>query len=129
LVSHCPAAIGRSTGNKGGVQREGESAGCKRLVHAGALAQALELNMRDWFTPDAENFFGRLTRNSIVAAIEEAKGVPAAPGWAKLKKAELAQLAAKQIVGTGWLPGPLREAPPIHSGSSIAEAESREAAE
>jgi ParB family transcriptional regulator, chromosome partitioning protein len=90
------------------LHRKGEFSGCNRLLHANMLAQALELDTGHWFTPDAEGFFGRLNRTSIVAAIEEAKGVPAAPGWAKLKKAELAQLAAKQVAGTGWLPQPLK---------------------
>jgi ParB family transcriptional regulator, chromosome partitioning protein len=64
--------------------------------------------MNDGSRQTPRNFFTRINRNSILMVLEDAKGVPAAPGWAKLKKAELAPLAARQIAGTGWLPEPLR---------------------
>jgi ParB family transcriptional regulator, chromosome partitioning protein len=80
----------------------------RRLRHADALARALNLDMKTWFTPTAENFFSRVGRDSIVAAISEAKEVPAKRSWQKMKKAELAALAEREIVGTGWLPKPLR---------------------
>ncbi|MBB3481922.1 MULTISPECIES: hypothetical protein [unclassified Rhizobium] len=38
----------------------------------------------------------------------EAKGTPAAPAWSRMKKAELAALAAREVAGTGWLPEVLR---------------------
>jgi len=34
----------------------------------------------------------------------EAKGTPAAPAWSRMKKAELAALAAREVAGTGWCP-------------------------
>ncbi|MCC6206448.1 MAG: ParB/RepB/Spo0J family partition protein [Hyphomicrobiales bacterium] len=77
-------------------------------AHADMLARAGSLNVADYFTPTAENFFSRINGASIQAAISEAKGVAPAPGWAKLKKAELAKLAERQIAETGWLPEPLR---------------------
>ncbi len=90
------------------VQRKSDHSRSDRLRHADALARALTLDMSAWFTPDAENFFGRINRTGILAAIREAKGVEPAPGWTKLKKAELAQIAAQQVADTGWLPAPLR---------------------
>jgi ParB family chromosome partitioning protein len=77
-------------------------------AHADMLAKAVSLNVADYFTPTAKNFFSRINGASIQAALSEAKNVPPAPGWAKLKKAELASLAERQIAGTGWLPEPLR---------------------
>ena len=78
------------------------------LRHADDLAEALQLDMRQWFTPTASNFFGKIGKQAMFAAITEAKGTPCAPAWEKLKKAELAALAERQTAGTGWLPKPLR---------------------
>lgn len=78
------------------------------LLHADQLAKALQLDMQAWFTPTAANFFGRVNRSCIMEALSDA-GVPARTrSWAKLKKAELAALAEREIGGTGWLPEPLR---------------------
>jgi ParB family chromosome partitioning protein len=79
-----------------------------RLDHAGKLAAALQLDMKAYFTPTAENYFSRIGKPQILAAIQAAKGQPPAPAWEKLKKAELAQEAERQIAGTGWLPEMLR---------------------
>jgi ParB family chromosome partitioning protein len=79
-----------------------------RLDHAGKLATVLQLDMKAYFTPTAENYFSRIGKPQILAAIQAAKGQPPAPAWEKLKKAELAQEAERQIAGTGWLPEILR---------------------
>ena len=81
-----------------------------RLRHADILAKAVDLDMTDWFSPNAGNLFGRITRDGIIEALREAKNVPAAPGWFKLKKTDLAALAERQVAGTGWLPPALRPA-------------------
>ena len=41
--------------------------------------------------------------------MQEARQQPPAPAWEKLKKAELAELAEREIAATGWLPAPLRQ--------------------
>lgn len=79
-----------------------------RLLHANALASALNLDMTRWFTPTAENYFSRVGRDSIVKAICEAKGVPSRRSWEKMKKSELAKLAEREVAGTNWLPEPLK---------------------
>ena len=61
-----------------------------------------------WFTPTAANYFGRVSKPQILTALQEAKGVPPAPAWSGMKKAELAALAEREIAGKGWLPMPLR---------------------
>jgi ParB family chromosome partitioning protein len=81
-----------------------------RLTHAGKLASVLQLDMKPYFTPTAENYFTRIGKPQILEAIQEAKGQPPAPAWEKLKKADLANEAERQIVGTGWLPKTLRAA-------------------
>jgi ParB family chromosome partitioning protein len=60
--------------------------------------------MAHWFTPTAENFFGRVGREQIVSAICEAKQTPRKRSWDKLKKSELAALAEREVAGTSWLP-------------------------
>ena len=85
--------------------------------HVDALANAVSLDMADHFTPTADNFFKRINGAGIIAAISEAKGVTPAPTWSKMKKAELASVAERQVSDTGWLPEPLR----------IAKAENTEA--
>jgi ParB family transcriptional regulator, chromosome partitioning protein len=79
-----------------------------RLQHADRLAAALKLDMTPWFTPNAENYFGKVSKTLILDAIREVKQQPPAPAWEKLKKAELAQEAERQIAGSGWLPELLR---------------------
>lgn len=86
------------------VQRKADAAGSLRLCHGDALARALGVDMASSFTPGAENYFARISGAQIVSALCEAKGVPAAPSWSKMKKAELAAFAAREIAGTGWLP-------------------------
>ena len=89
------------------VKRKGQSAQSERLVHADHLANALSLQMTEWYTPTAEGFFSRITRDAILAAIDEANGTHA-PTLAKLKKSELAVRAERAVAGSGWLPQPLR---------------------
>lgn len=91
------------------VQRKGESTSASRLVHAKALGSALQLDMGNWFAPTAENYFGRVNRGQILAAIDEANGSHA-PALEKLKKSELASRAEALVASTAWLPEPLRVA-------------------
>jgi ParB family transcriptional regulator, chromosome partitioning protein len=77
------------------------------LTHASDLADALSLDMRHWFVPGAENYFGQVNRAAILTAIDEAKGSHA-PALEKLKKAELAVRAQDLVANTNWLPEPMR---------------------
>ncbi len=79
-----------------------------RLAHATTLAAALNLDMGQWFTPTAANFFARVGRPTILAALSQAKGTPVKRSWTKLTKAALAAHAEREIAGTGWLPQPLK---------------------
>ena len=66
--------------------------------------------MGEWFTPTAENFFGKITKDGIVEALKEARDGAIAPAWLKAKKSDLAAIAEREIAQTGWLPAPLRKA-------------------
>lgn len=92
--------------------------------HADALACALKLDMSAWYTPTAKGFFSRVSRKSILAAMEEAKGAPQGPALDKKKKAELAERAERVVIGTNWLPALLRV-----DGTAISDRESEALAE
>ena len=64
--------------------------------------------MKAWFTPDAENYFSRISKAGIIQALQEAKNAPPAPAWHGMKKSDLALLAARETAGSGWLPELLR---------------------
>ena len=89
------------------VQTAHDRADCDRLQHANDLADALKLDMGKWFTPTAENYFTRISRNLIMTAIDEAQGGHG-PALDKLKKGELAARAEAIVASTGWLPHSLR---------------------
>ncbi len=91
------------------VQQKKDQPDCDRLVHADLLASALGLDMTDWFVPTAGNFFSKVSKPQILAALQEAR-TTVAPAWSNLKKAELATLAERETSGTGWLPEILRKA-------------------
>ncbi len=81
-----------------------------RVPHADALTAALAFDMSRWFQPTAENFFDRIPKAKILAALEEG-GKEAGPLRQSLKKAELAKVAEHDLAQTGWLPQPLRLSP------------------
>ena len=104
LLTYCVALSIDAT------QRKADKPDCGRLQHADLLARALKLDMANYFRPDAENYFGRVSKAAILQALQEAKGTPLSPATAKLSKTELAAQAARTVAGTGWLPVPLRKA-------------------
>jgi hypothetical protein len=60
------------------------------------------------FRPTAENYFGRVSRTLIMGAMTGA-GLPSRTRlWSKMKKADLAVMAEREMAETGWLPQPLR---------------------
>jgi ParB family transcriptional regulator, chromosome partitioning protein len=72
-----------------------------------AFSEALRLDMTQWFRPTAANYFSRIGKPGILAALQEVKGATA-PAWAKMKKSELAALAERELADTGWLPALLK---------------------
>ena len=80
----------------------------KQRNHADKLAQALGMDMKEWFTPTAANYFSRISKTGIEQALTEAKGADFAEGVSSMKKADAAAYAERQIAGTGWLPEQMR---------------------
>ena len=64
-------------------------------------------DMRQWWTPSVEGFYGRLSKAALVEAVTEA-GVTADAPFDSVKKAEAAAMAAKALKDSSWLPLPLR---------------------
>jgi ParB family chromosome partitioning protein len=89
------------------VRTKSDNPGDNRFAHAGLLAQSLDLDMSKWFTPNAGNYFGKITKDVILAVLAGVKGA-VAPAWVKAKKSELAVIAEREVAGTGWLPEVLR---------------------
>ncbi len=81
----------------------------RALAHADRLAEATDLDMTaSGWTPTVDKYFGRVTKARILEAVREACGEHAAERIEHLKKGEMAQKAEELLVGTGWLPEPLR---------------------
>lgn len=52
------------------------------MRHADDLAGALKLDMGQWFTPTASNFFAKISKQAMLDSIAEAKGTPdSKPSW------------------------------------------------
>ena len=77
------------------IQSKGDQPDCDRLRHADETAEALDLDMVNWFTPTAENYFGRVTKAQFVSALAEiGKGGLSDP--AKASKRQAAEARRKQ---------------------------------
>jgi ParB family chromosome partitioning protein len=89
------------------VRLKTERAAESRMQHAALLADALDLDMTEWFTPTADNYFAKISKAQTIDALREIKG-SVAPAWSGMKKSELAALAERETAGRRWLPEPLR---------------------
>jgi ParB family transcriptional regulator, chromosome partitioning protein len=64
--------------------------------------------MANWWQASAANYFGRVKKDQIVEAIQEATGAPIDERLKSAKKKDLAAEAEKCIASIRWLPEPLR---------------------
>jgi len=76
--------------------------------HADLLAEHFVLDMRDFWSPTVENYFGKVTKTQILDAVREAKDEATAQMIDHLKKADMAAEAERLLEGSGWLPEILR---------------------
>lgn len=65
---------------------------------------AIGFDMREWWTPTADNFLSLLTRQQIVDALNEAGRTGAAADAAKMKKKDAAEHAEHALAETRWVP-------------------------
>ena len=89
------------------------------IAHADQLASALKLDMRQWWTPTAGNYLGRVSRKSILEAVVEGVSPEAAENFCKLPKPALVAHAETRLVESGWLPS-LLHAPAAHDEPALA---------
>jgi ParB family chromosome partitioning protein len=81
---------------------------CPRLAHADELAQALGLDMAQWWQPTKASYLGRVSKPLILKAVAEGVSVSAAENLARLKKDAMAAHAEERLAGRSWLPAFLR---------------------
>jgi ParB family chromosome partitioning protein len=84
---------------------------------ANAIADALGLNMADWWEPTAEGYLNHVSKTQIVEALKEAGPGLVDDGIAAMKKNVLVVKAAVRLAGTHWLPKPLRRVVVRESGA------------
>jgi ParB family chromosome partitioning protein len=75
---------------------------------SGVLAKAAGLDMREWWTATAANYFGRIPKERVINIVSKAVSAEAASALRVLKKNSAAELAEKRMASTGWLPDVLR---------------------
>ena len=99
------------------VRRKGDSHQQARFDHADMLAEAVGLDMADWWEPTGDRYFTRVPKSWVVAAVSEAVSPGAAETLRPMKKDAMASKAAELLAGKRWLPEVLRpvEAPVAES--------------
>jgi len=88
---------------------------------ADALGHATGLDMRVWWRPTEAEFFSRLTKTEILAAVTEGASQQAARRLADHKKDRMAKEAERLLVDSGWLPPSLKGTEPEALEQSAAE--------
>ena len=73
-----------------------------------ALAEALDLDMRKWWTATAASYFEHVSKARVLEVVAEAAGANAASPLASLKKDAVVAGAEQTLTGLGWLPPMLR---------------------
>lgn len=76
--------------------------------HSDRLAQALSLDMADYWEATAETYLGAVPKAKLAEAVAEAAGAESAASIAGMKKADAIVYAAQQLAGKRWLPVALR---------------------
>jgi ParB family chromosome partitioning protein len=73
-----------------------------------ALAEAVGLDMADWWEPTAQGYLNHVPKAQIVQALKEAGPDLADDGVGAMKKDVLVVKAASRLAGKRWLPAMLR---------------------
>ena len=75
-----------------------------RFVAADQMAQAVKLDMADWWTPTGERYLGRVKKEEILRVIGEGTSETNFEDLRKLKKGELVAAAERRLAESRWLP-------------------------
>ncbi|MFS8973888.1 ParB N-terminal domain-containing protein [Cupriavidus necator] len=71
---------------------------------ADAVAEAVDLDMSQWWTATGDSYLQHVPKAKVVEAVEAAAGKKEAAPLAALKKDGLIAAAEQKLAGTGWLP-------------------------
>jgi ParB family chromosome partitioning protein len=80
-------------------------------LDANAIAEAVNLDMADWWEATPQGYLNHVPKAQIVQALKEAGPDLADDGVAALKKDALVAKAQTRLAGKRWLPAPLRRPP------------------
>ncbi|WP_145476030.1 ParB/RepB/Spo0J family partition protein [Yersinia similis] len=69
-----------------------------------SVENALEFNLREWWQPTKENYFGRISKEQISEVLTAIEKEAQAASVLKMKKGDAAHLAAVEIAQTRWVP-------------------------
>lgn len=69
-----------------------------------SVENALEFDLRDWWRPTKENYFGRISKEQMSEALTAIEKEAQAASVLKMKKGDAAHLAAVEIAQTRWVP-------------------------
>ncbi|MDM0108009.1 hypothetical protein QTH97_23880, partial [Variovorax sp. J22R24] len=73
-----------------------------------AIAEALGIDMADWWVPTAANYLGNVSKAKALEAVKEATGIDSTKAVAGMKKPDAIAYCASKLEGLRWLPAPLR---------------------
>lgn len=79
-----------------------------RITQDDLIADALALDMADWWEPTRDAYLSRVPKARILTAVSEAVSTQAAENIERLKKGAMAKRAEELLAGKRWLPEPLR---------------------
>lgn len=99
LLAHCAAYS---------VNAVPRMAGRGVMAHAEQLASQLQLDMSGYWQPTAANYFGRVAKPHILAAVTEGASPEAARRIDGMKKDPMAEAAALALQRSGWVPEIMR---------------------
>lgn len=90
------------------VRRKGDGHRQARFDQADMLADAVGLDMTDWWEPTGDLYLNRVSKGQIVAVVSEAVSSEAGESLRPMKKDAMASKAGELLAGKGWLPEVLR---------------------
>lgn len=89
------------------------------------LEEALDFDLRKWWQPDAESYFGKLKIAQIGKAYEEAGLSTRAGEVVKLKRRDAAKAAEQDLNAQGWLPDWMVRTSPAAAAEEATETDAR----
>ncbi|WP_213957494.1 ParB/RepB/Spo0J family partition protein [Variovorax sp. dw_954] len=89
--------------------------------HSDALAEALGVDLADWWIPSAGRYLNHVSKAKALEAVKEATGVDPTQAAVGMKKPDLVSYCASKLEGTRWVPAPLRRLEAQRSSDDIGD--------